>query len=80
MSRSRVPSRSPLRTPLGAHLGNIVHLFGCKLVQGLLRYLVHHRFCLSPSQSRPEGRASSPTERVQRVKKASQYPNGIKPL
>ncbi len=28
MSRSRVPSRSPLRFPLGAHLGDVVQSFG----------------------------------------------------
>ena len=51
MSRSRVPSRSSLSTPLGARLGNIVHLIGCEWVPRLPRYLVHNRFCSSPSPS-----------------------------
>ena len=51
MSRSCVPSRSPLRTPLGTHLGNMVHLIGYEWVPRLLRYLVHNRFCIFLSQS-----------------------------
>ena len=46
-----MPSRSPLRTPLGAHLGCIVHLIGYEWVPKLSRYLVHNRFCSSPSPS-----------------------------
>ena len=45
MSRSRVPSRSPLRTPLGAHWGEILHRIDCGQVRWVHRCLVQHRQC-----------------------------------
>ena len=43
MSRSRVPSRSPLGTPLGAHWGYMTHLMGLKLVRRIHCNLICHQ-------------------------------------
>ena len=67
MSRSRVPSRSPLGIPLGTHLGEMVHLMGLKLERRIHCNLI----CYQKVRHRADTENAREVERIQPSQRTS---------